>query len=175
MNDHVIEGAYSFSSVQVCGPGLRTAFALEHANYFTVLRVEHFQDGKRLPAALVAGLNRVGSKLENTSFLKSRSTAITTPSSDTKYHSAHSFHMLLTPEEYLELAERYRVALETATDIFTRHHLEAMEHSYRTRRTANGRSENLAGWSMPWTSSATGTKQNRPMRRALTSCACGGF
>jgi hypothetical protein len=91
MNDHVIEGAYSFSSVQVCGPGLRTAFALEHANYFTVLRVEHFQDGKRLPAALVAGLNRVGSKLENTSFLKSRSTAITTPSSDTKYHSAHSF------------------------------------------------------------------------------------
>ncbi|MET4296818.1 hypothetical protein ABIB06_007573 [Bradyrhizobium sp. LB8.2] len=43
MNDHVTEGAYSFSSVQVCGPGLRTAFALEHANYFTVLRVEHFK------------------------------------------------------------------------------------------------------------------------------------
>jgi hypothetical protein len=40
--------------------------------------------------------------------------------------------MLMTPEEYLELAERYRVALETATDIFTRHHLEAMERSYRT-------------------------------------------
>jgi hypothetical protein len=66
MNDHVTEGAYSFSSVQVCGPGLRTAFALEHANYFTVLRVEHFQDGKRLPAALVAGLNRVWIKTGKT-------------------------------------------------------------------------------------------------------------
>jgi hypothetical protein len=48
------------------GPGLRTAFALENANYFTVLRVEHFQDGKRLPAALVAGLNRVWIKTGKT-------------------------------------------------------------------------------------------------------------
>jgi hypothetical protein len=38
----------------------------------------------------------------------------------------------MTPEEYLELAERYRRVLETATDQFTRHHLEAMERSYRT-------------------------------------------
>ncbi|MCK1414830.1 hypothetical protein IVB55_17985 [Bradyrhizobium sp. CW4] len=38
----------------------------------------------------------------------------------------------MTPEEYLERAERYRVALETAKDALTRHHLEAMERSYRT-------------------------------------------
>ncbi|MDH2341552.1 hypothetical protein [Bradyrhizobium sp. SSUT77] len=38
----------------------------------------------------------------------------------------------MTPQEYLELAERYRKALETATDAFTRHHLEAVERSYRT-------------------------------------------
>ncbi|MCK1337687.1 hypothetical protein IVB38_17040 [Bradyrhizobium sp. 38] len=35
-------------------------------------------------------------------------------------------------DKYLELAERYRVALETAKDAFSRHYLEAMERSYRT-------------------------------------------
>ena len=38
----------------------------------------------------------------------------------------------MSPEEYLELAERYRMALETVKDPFARHHLEAMERSYRT-------------------------------------------
>ncbi|MDH2406685.1 hypothetical protein QCM77_43650 [Bradyrhizobium sp. SSUT18] len=38
----------------------------------------------------------------------------------------------MTPEEYLERAERYRKALETAKDASTRYHLEAMERSYRT-------------------------------------------
>lgn len=38
----------------------------------------------------------------------------------------------MTPEEYLVRAERYRKALETAKDAFTRHHLEVMEQSYRT-------------------------------------------
>ncbi|MCK1326351.1 hypothetical protein IVA94_36920 [Bradyrhizobium sp. 156] len=38
----------------------------------------------------------------------------------------------MKPEEYLELAERYREVLETATDTFTRHYLETMERSYRT-------------------------------------------
>lgn len=38
----------------------------------------------------------------------------------------------MTPEEYLERAERYRKALPTAKDAFTRHHLEMMERSYRT-------------------------------------------
>jgi hypothetical protein len=77
------------------------------------------------------GLTGLGSKLENTSFLKSRSTATTKPLSDSKYHSAHSFQMM-NPDEYLRLAERYTKALEAANDAFTRHHLEAMERSYRT-------------------------------------------
>ncbi|UPJ77514.1 hypothetical protein IVB16_21555 [Bradyrhizobium sp. 183] len=38
----------------------------------------------------------------------------------------------MTPEEYLVQAERYRKALQTAKDAFTRHHLEVMEQSYRT-------------------------------------------
>ncbi|MET4273315.1 hypothetical protein ABIB68_001620 [Bradyrhizobium sp. F1.2.2] len=38
----------------------------------------------------------------------------------------------MTADEYLKLAERYRVALETVTDALTRHHLETMERSYRT-------------------------------------------
>ncbi|MCK1334901.1 hypothetical protein ACVW1A_004717 [Bradyrhizobium sp. LB1.3] len=38
----------------------------------------------------------------------------------------------MTPEEYLTLAELYREALETAKDAFVRHHLEAMERTYRT-------------------------------------------
>jgi hypothetical protein len=37
----------------------------------------------------------------------------------------------MSPEQYLELAEQYRRVLETATDPFTRYHLEAMERSYR--------------------------------------------
>ncbi|WOH55158.1 hypothetical protein [Bradyrhizobium sp. BWC-3-1] len=63
--------------------------------------------------------------------MKSRSTTITTPLSDTKYHSAHSFQMM-TPEEYLKLAYRCRIALETVKDAFARQHLESMERSYRT-------------------------------------------
>jgi hypothetical protein len=42
------------------GPGLRTAFALENANYFTVLRVEHFRGF--LPHSS-QGLTGFGSKL----------------------------------------------------------------------------------------------------------------
>ena len=38
----------------------------------------------------------------------------------------------VTPEEYLERAERYRIALETTKDSYTRYHLECMERSYRT-------------------------------------------
>jgi hypothetical protein len=38
----------------------------------------------------------------------------------------------MTADEYLKRAERYRVALATATDALTRHHLETMERSYRT-------------------------------------------
>jgi len=38
----------------------------------------------------------------------------------------------MTADEYLKLAQRYRVALETVTDALTRHHLETMERSYRT-------------------------------------------
>ncbi|MGY4487938.1 hypothetical protein ACVWWR_007129 [Bradyrhizobium sp. LM3.2] len=136
MNDRVHrEGLVFF-----LGPGLRTAFALENANYFTVLRVEHFQDGKRLPAALVAGLNRVGSKLENTSFLKSRSTAITTPSSDTKYHSAHSFSNWRSDIGWRW--KRPRTSSRATTS-------KRWNTVTGPRRTANGRSENLAGWSMP--------------------------
>ncbi|MET4481213.1 hypothetical protein [Bradyrhizobium sp. F1.13.3] len=37
----------------------------------------------------------------------------------------------MSPEECLALAERYRKLLDTATDPFTRYHLEAMERSYR--------------------------------------------
>jgi hypothetical protein len=37
----------------------------------------------------------------------------------------------MSPEEYLELAEQYRKVRETATDPFTRYHLEALERSYR--------------------------------------------
>ncbi|MGY4573404.1 hypothetical protein [Bradyrhizobium sp. USDA 3256] len=38
----------------------------------------------------------------------------------------------MTPEEYLEKAEHYRLAKESAKDDFSRFHLEAMENSYRT-------------------------------------------
>lgn len=128
MNGHVTERAYSFSSVQVCAPH-------SHLNMRTILPfcgLSIFKTERGFLPHSSQGLTGFGSKPGNTSFLKSRSTAVTTPSSDTKYHSAHSFQKLMSPEEYFELAERYRVALETATDIFTRHHLEAMEHSYRT-------------------------------------------
>jgi hypothetical protein len=37
----------------------------------------------------------------------------------------------MTPEEYLERADQYRIALETVKDVFARHHLEVMEQSYR--------------------------------------------
>jgi hypothetical protein len=37
----------------------------------------------------------------------------------------------MRPDQYLELAERYRKVLATAKDTFTRYHLEAMERSYR--------------------------------------------
>ncbi|MCK1302092.1 MULTISPECIES: hypothetical protein [unclassified Bradyrhizobium] len=40
--------------------------------------------------------------------------------------------MQLTLEEYLERADRYRIALETVKDVFARHLLEVMEQSYRT-------------------------------------------
>ncbi|WP_456764331.1 hypothetical protein [Bradyrhizobium sp. USDA 3650] len=39
---------------------------------------------------------------------------------------------MMTPEEYLEQAERYRIALETVRDPFARQQLESMERSYRT-------------------------------------------
>jgi hypothetical protein len=37
----------------------------------------------------------------------------------------------MEPEEYLERAEHYRIAKESATDELTRYHLDAMERSYR--------------------------------------------
>jgi len=37
----------------------------------------------------------------------------------------------MSPEEYLERAENYRAAKESAKDDFARYHLEAMERSYR--------------------------------------------
>lgn len=39
---------------------------------------------------------------------------------------------IMSPEVYLDRAEHYRGAKATATDSFSRHHLEAMERSYRT-------------------------------------------
>lgn len=38
---------------------------------------------------------------------------------------------VMSADEYLERAEHYRRAKETADDTFTRHFLERMEHSYR--------------------------------------------
>jgi hypothetical protein len=55
----------------------------------------------------------------------------------------------MTPEEYLERAERYRVALETAKDALTRHHLEAMERSYRTLADSE-RALRKSGVSLPY-------------------------
>ncbi|MGY4513363.1 hypothetical protein [Bradyrhizobium sp. USDA 3650] len=39
---------------------------------------------------------------------------------------------MMSPDEYLKLAEHYRKALETVKDAFARQHLESMERSYRT-------------------------------------------
>ena len=52
---------------------------------------------------------------------------------------------VVTPHEYLELAERYRKVLETTTDTFTRHHLEAMERSHRTLAESE-RALRTSGW-----------------------------
>lgn len=80
INDHA-DRTYSLFSVQVCAPH-------SHLNMRTILPFCGFSilntDLGFLPHS-PQGFAGLGSKLEKTSFLKSRSTTITTPLSDTKY------------------------------------------------------------------------------------------